>query len=65
MTYKKYTITPEFGGFAFQHPEYDGAPESYFSESEQESSNDPRAGWCETLVEVYAEIDGIENEVRI
>ena len=64
MKYKGYTITKEYADhWHFQHDEYDGAPETYFSNSEQTPSTDIRAGMAQTLCEAKKQIDQlIEDE---
>ena len=58
MKYKGYLIS-QYGAyhFEFAHEEYDGAPESYFSDSEQTPSQDIRAGMAQTLCDAKAQID--------
>lgn len=65
MKYRNYTISRTYYGrpaYQFQHDDFDGAPESYFSEHEQEATSDTRNGLANSIEDAKEQIDEIECE---
>lgn len=66
MIYKNYTIERTYYGkpaYQFQHNDFDGAPESYFSEHEQEPTSDTRTGIANSIGDAKEQIDEMEDEL--
>jgi hypothetical protein len=66
MEYRNYTIERTYYGkpaYQFQHNEFDGAPESYFSEHEQEPTSDTLSGLASSIEDAKEQIDEMEDEL--
>jgi len=65
MKYRNYTIERTYYGkpaYKFQHNDFDGAPESYFSEHEQEPTSDTRNGLSNSIEDAKEQIDEMEQD---